>query len=135
MNFIDWTDDLSVGVETFDEQHKKLISIINKLFDALKQGKANNILSEIFDELIDYTKFHFKSEEQLMTKYGYKDYEYHLKEHNYLTDKVVDLKEKYKEGDLMISIEVMEFLRNWLKDHILVTDKKYGKFFNENGIN
>ncbi len=135
MPYIDWNDDLSVLVKSFDEQHKKLISLINKLYDAMKERKGREILGEILNELIEYTKFHFKSEEDLMLKYNYPAYNEHLEEHSKLTKEVLLFKEKYEKRDIFISSEVLLFLKDWLTHHILETDKKYGVFFKEKGIN
>ena len=129
MAFIDWNSNLSVGVEMFDEQHKKLISIINKLYDAMKEKKGKEVLEEVFNELVEYTKTHFKSEEDMMMKFNYPYYAEHLKEHNDLTKTAMDLIEKYKKGDLFVTIETLNFLKEWLSHHILETDKKYGPFF------
>ncbi|MGC8765664.1 MAG: bacteriohemerythrin [Brevinematia bacterium] len=134
MEFINWDESLSVGLNYFDEQHKKLIRIINKLYDSMKERKSREILSEIFNELIDYTKTHFKSEEEMMIKYNYPHYIAHYNEHKKLTEEVLKLQEKYNKGELFISVEVMNFLKDWLSHHILETDKKYGPFLKEKGI-
>ncbi len=134
MPYIDFSESLSVNVTSFDEQHKKLVSLVNKLYDAMKEGKGKEILSEVFNELIEYTKFHFKSEEEMMLKYDYNGYKEHLDEHNKLTKEVLELKDKYEKGNIFITTELLAFLKEWLSHHILEMDKKYGPFFNEKGI-
>jgi hemerythrin-like metal-binding protein len=135
MPYIEWNDSLSVGLSFFDEQHKKLIFIINKLFDAMKEGRGKEVLGEVFNELIDYTKFHFKSEEDAMLKYNYPYFNEHFEEHNKLTSQVLELKNKYENGQIFITIDILSFLKEWLFHHILETDKKYGPFLKEKGIN
>jgi len=135
MPYIEWNDSLSVGLSFFDEQHKKLIFIINKLFDAMKEGRGKEVLGEVFNELIDYTKFHFKSEEDAMLKYNYPYFNEHFEEHNKLTSQVLELKNKYENGQIFITIDILSFLKEWLSHHILETDKKYGPFLKEKGIN
>ncbi len=134
MAYIDWNENLSVGLNSFDEQHKKLVSIVNRLYDAMKEGKGRDVLGEVFSELIEYTKFHFKSEEEVMLKYDFPGYKEHLDEHNKLTKEVMELKEKYDKGNIFITVEVLSFLKEWLSHHILEVDKKYGPFLREKGI-
>ncbi|MFQ3675972.1 MAG: bacteriohemerythrin [Endomicrobiia bacterium] len=135
MSYIDWNENLSVGLTSFDEQHKKLVSIVNRLYDAMKEGKGRDVLGEVFSELIEYTKFHFKSEEEVMLKYDFPGYKEHLDEHNKLTKDVMELKEKYDKGNIFITTEILAFLKDWLAHHILETDKKYGPFLKEKGVN
>ncbi|MEJ5285435.1 MAG: bacteriohemerythrin [Brevinematia bacterium] len=135
MSYIDWNENLSVGLTSFDEQHKKLVSIVNRLYDAMKEGKGRDVLGEVFSELIEYTKFHFKSEEEVMLKYDFPGYKEHLDEHNKLTKEVMELKEKYDKGNIFITTEILAFLKDWLAHHILETDKKYGPFLKEKGVN
>ncbi|KJU82799.1 hemerythrin-like, metal-binding domain protein, partial [Candidatus Magnetobacterium bavaricum] len=66
MPFIVWNDNIGLGIREIDDQHKALIDIINNLFDAMSAKRANEILSGIFKELIDYTRYHFSAEEGLM---------------------------------------------------------------------
>ncbi|MCX7820978.1 MAG: bacteriohemerythrin [Brevinematales bacterium] len=135
MSYIDWNENLSVGLNSFDEQHKKLVSIVNKLYDAMKEGKGKEILGQVFSELIEYTKFHFKSEEEIMFKYDFPGYKEHLEEHNKLTKEVLELKDKYDKGNIFITVEILAFLKDWLSHHILETDKKYGSFLKSKGLN
>ncbi len=134
MPYIEWNESLSVGLSSFDEQHKKLIAIINKLYDSMKEGKGKSILGDLFNELIEYTKFHFKSEEDIMLKYDFPGYKEHLDEHKKLTQQVVELKDKYEKGNLFITVEVLSFLKEWLSHHILEIDKKYGPYLKQKGI-
>ncbi|MCU7832335.1 MAG: bacteriohemerythrin [gamma proteobacterium symbiont of Lucinoma myriamae] len=133
MPLIQWNDELSVGINSIDEQHKKLINMINALNDALLSGQTKQVLSEIFDELAVYTVEHFDYEEELFARYGYSESQAHKNEHSALTEQVNNLQQKVKKGDFMISIEVMHFLKDWLTQHILKTDKAYAGFLKEKG--
>jgi len=135
MSLIKWEQKYSVDVGMFNDQHKKLIDIINDLFDSMKIGKSNEKLGEIFTSLIDYTKYHFKDEEDMMKKYFYPDYLTHKKEHDVLTEKVLEYKAKFDNKEILISIELLNFIKEWLMNHIMQTDKKYGVFFNSKGLN
>ncbi|ACM18855.1 hemerythrin family protein [Geotalea daltonii FRC-32] len=134
MSLITWNQSLSVNVKQFDEQHKKLIDLINKLHDAMKAGKGKDVLGEILQSLVDYTKQHFAAEEALLQKHGYGDYEKHKKEHNLLVMQVADIQKKLKEGSPVLTQTVMTFLKDWLSNHIQREDQKYGPFLNDKGL-
>jgi hemerythrin len=135
MALIDWNDRLSVGVEEIDKQHKKLVDMINDLADAMKDGKGKDILGPILNGLVEYTVVHFKFEEDLFDKYGYEEKEAHKIEHEKFVDKISEFNESFKSGNSFITISLMNFLSDWLQNHIKVTDKKYSSFFNANGLN
>jgi hemerythrin len=135
MPLMEWNDKMSVGVETFDSEHKKLVSMLNALFDAVQAGKGKDVLGKTLDGLIDYTKSHFAREEQYMLKCGYPDLATHKKEHEDLAKQVLDVQKKYHGGSTAtLSMEVMNFLKNWLIKHIQGTDKKYTPFMLAKGI-
>lgn len=129
-----WSDKYSVGVSTYDIQHRRLVELINNLHDAMKAGRAREVLGETLNGLIDYTRMHFADEERQMSAFNFPGYAAHKLEHEKLTVRVVELKAKFDAGDNTITIEVVNFLKDWLINHTLLTDKKYTGFFNENGI-
>lgn len=131
---IKWNDNYSVKVDRFDEEHKKLIKIINKLNSAMLEGRGKKILTEIVEELIEYTATHFKNEEDYFKKYNYPEYQEHKKIHDNLIEKVLKIQEKIEEGNETISIEVIDFLKDWLIKHIMGIDKKYSNFFKSKNI-
>ncbi|WP_298439447.1 bacteriohemerythrin [Geobacter sp.] len=134
MALITWNDSLSVKVKQFDDQHKKLVDMVNQLFDAMKGGKGSQVLGDILRQLIAYTQTHFAAEERLMKQYAYPDYEAHKKEHNALVMQVLDLQKQFQEGKPVLTQNVMTFLRDWLSRHIQGDDRKYGVFFNGKGV-
>jgi hemerythrin len=134
MALIDWDKSLSVNVEEIDKQHKKLIAMINELNDAMRNGKGKEGLGAIIDSPNAYTVTHFKTEDGYFTRFAYPQTASHRKEHAYFVQKYSDIKNDFSKGKLALSIEVMEFLGKWLKDHIMVTDKNYSGFFNEKGL-
>lgn len=135
MAYMEWSDKLSVGVESIDSQHRKLVSMVNELFDAMKSGQGKDKMGKTLDGLIAYTASHFAYEEQLFAKTTYPESAAHKKEHDDLTKKVLAIQEKMKSGvSFSLSMEVMEFLKSWLVNHILVSDKKYGPHLTSKGI-
>jgi hemerythrin len=134
MAFIDWNGSLSVGVQQIDNEHKKLVDLVNTLNDSMKTGKSKETLQNVFSELVDYTIKHFTNEEMLMQKVKYGNLAVHKREHDELTKKARVLKDDFIAGKMMISIEVRDFLKNWIINHIQKTDKLYTKAMNDNGL-
>lgn len=134
MALITWSNNFSVGISIFDEHHKKLAGLVNTLHDAMKKGEAKQIQEGILDELVVYTKNHFAEEEKYFDMYKYPDSGLHKKEHHLLTAKVVEYYTAIKSGKSVISMELMDFLRDWLLNHIANSDKKYSEFFKKNGL-
>lgn len=134
MGYITWTDDFSVGVKQFDEDHKKLVHFVNKLHTGIVAKEPVGAMMEILDGLIEYTKVHFQHEEVQMVKMNYPEYEVHKAEHDALVAKVIDFKNQLDEGKTSFSIQLMNFLRDWLMNHIQGSDMKYREFFNSNGL-
>jgi len=124
---ISWSPKYSVNHPVMDAQHKQLIGLINELHSAMCQGHGKDVLQKILDELIKYTKVHFGSEEKLMRDMNYAEFTQHRHIHKILTQQVIRLQNKFKEGKILLSIEVMKFLKDWLINHIQGTDKKYSK--------
>jgi hemerythrin len=134
MAMIEWDDSFSVGVEEINEQHKKLVSMINELYDAMKAGKGKDALGPIINGLIDYTQVHFKTEEDYFDKFGYPLTQAHKLEHKGFVDKVTAFKSDFDAGNTSLTIDVMNFLKDWLIHHIKGSDKKYTEFFHEHGV-
>lgn len=135
MPLMEWSEKLSVGVQQFDSEHKKLVGMVNDLFDAVQAGRGKDILGPILDGLIGYTKTHFANEERYMTQHGFPALAAHKAEHDALTKQVVEVEKKFRAGaTAVLSLEVMNFLKNWLVKHILGTDKGYTAFLNGKGI-
>lgn len=135
MAFLQWSDKYSVGIDTFDQQHKQLIKLLNELHDAMMQGKGKEVLGSILDGLVSYTKVHFQSEEKVMTRFAYADLYNHKEEHKKLTDQVIEFQTKFNSGQAVMSVPLMQFLKDWLTHHILETDKHYGPFLKQHGVN
>jgi len=128
MSFVQWSDRLSVGVDVIDDQHKKLVSIINKLYDAMKDRKGSEILGDVLSELIDYTKYHFTTEETLMKDNAYPDYQTHKSSHSQFVERVMDIELELKAGKIALSVQVFQFLIDWLDKHVQEEDNKYAPF-------
>lgn len=134
MALMEWSPAFSVKVKKFDDQHKKLVDLVNQLYDAMKAGEGNTMLGVVLQSLIAYTGSHFADEEKLMQANGYPEYTKHKALHENLVKQVLDLQKKSQAGGGVLTISVMNFLKDWLINHIQGEDKKYGQYFNAKGI-
>lgn len=134
MALITWTDEWSVNVNEIDSQHKELVGYINELNDAMLDGKDHLVMCRIMNSLSNYTIKHFGCEEEHFFQFGYPETKAHKEEHQKFVKQVTDFKKGFEEGTITATSGVMNFLRDWLFDHIQVTDKKYVSCFQANGI-
>jgi hemerythrin len=140
--FIEWSNALSVGVKEIDDQHKRLIEMLNELNNAIHGGWGKEARKDVIDRLIEYTRVHFATEESLMTLSGYPDTEAHKKQHENLIVVVKDYVKKYEQDpnasnyDLLFyaaSYDLLFFLRRWLIEHIIKNDKALGNYLVKTG--
>ena len=134
MPFIEWNDRLSVSVPSIDRQHKTLIKYINKLEGALAGGKIAETLPFVLTGLKSYTQVHFIYEEMLFEKYHYPEEADHKVSHGKLFVKVADFQSRFEQGDTIFGPELLDFLKNWLNNHILKEDMSYSEFLLEQGV-
>jgi hemerythrin-like metal-binding protein len=134
MSLIVWSPILHVGIQIIDEQHKKLIDIINRLNEAMSQGKGKAVMGRILDELIEYTKTHFSMEERLMREHTYSHSPSHQSEHKKFIKSIGDFKTKYESGDTTLSVSILTFLCDWLTHHIQESDKALGRELREKNV-
>jgi hemerythrin len=126
MSLIEWNNALySVRIAEFDNDHKKLVQLLNELHSAMMKGQGKEKLNLIFQELKAYTEYHFKAEEEKMAANGYPALEEHKKQHHELITKLELLSKDFENGKREISIETFKFLKEWIFNHIQVVDKKY----------
>jgi hemerythrin len=134
MSIMKWSDDLSVQVAEIDQQHQRLVALINKLHDAMLAKQGKQVSSEIIDELAAYTVYHFQAEEKYMQQFKYTKYVEHKKEHSGFVQEVEQFQKDFDSGKLGLSLEIMTFLRDWVTKHIKGTDKQYSAVFKANGL-
>ncbi|MCB9799794.1 MAG: bacteriohemerythrin [Candidatus Omnitrophica bacterium] len=134
MPLIEWSENFSVNIPSIDEQHKKIVHMVNELHEAMITDKGNSVLGKIFGELIQYTKTHFSYEEKLFQTYGYPEAEDHKQSHDALTSKTMALQKDFETGSTTIMFEVSDFLKSWLTNHIQGQDKKYAPFLSSKGV-
>lgn len=134
MDFITWQEKYSVKIPSIDAQHKQLVAIINELYSSMKAGKTKDQLGKTLNDLVAYTKTHFSYEESLLEKAGYEDLNEHKKQHVAFVEKITATCKQYEEGKLFMSIDICNFLQNWLIQHIQGTDQKYTQLLLQKGV-
>lgn len=122
---IKWDNAWNTGIPVIDQQHRKLVNIMNDLSEAMRVGKSRDVLSDVLTVLIDYTKTHFSTEEKLMARADYSDIDEHKEIHHEFINKIDEFDKKVKSGSTLVSIDMMNFLSSWVIKHIRGTDSKY----------
>lgn len=126
-----WDASYSVGVKELDDQHKKLIDIINEL-DHAGGNREGNV--KVLNALVAYTKDHFSTEELYFRQYDFEKTDEHIQEHLDLIDEVEKLIYQFAISESLDVQKLMKFLNAWLIDHIQGADQEYVACFKENGL-
>lgn len=132
MALIEWRPSFSVSVPALDNQHKRLISLINELHAAMLTGKGSAAQAGILAELIHYTQGHFDAEEAYMRSVQFAGFPDHRLKHEMLTREVLTFQKNLEAGNVILSIDLMNFLRDWLQNHIAVEDSQYAAWVKRN---
>ncbi len=134
MAFLEFGPQYEIGIKEVDQQHKKLFEMLSKLHTAIVNGEEQSTLATILDDLIEYTVYHFQSEEELLLKHGCPDYNKQKSAHDKLTVQAVELQQQFHDGSATISFELLDFLHDWLVEHTTGLDRKMIPFMKERGI-
>lgn len=122
--FFEWQDAYSVRIHPLDEQHKELVNMINCLFVAAFERKANKVIVEILDALMSYCQMHFALEERLLQQVQHRDLAAHKDENRKLIEQLALLRGKHQREDLPVNFDMLSFFKNWLKDHFQCIDSE-----------
>jgi len=125
-----WTEDLAVGIEAIDSQHQELFSRINRLVDAIRQGKCKSVIDSVITFLEDYAVSHFAAEESFMLKNAYPGYEQHRKQHALYLENLSELKKELQEEgpSYVLSVTTNQVVVDWIVAHIQQSDMKFGEY-------
>ncbi|MCK5522946.1 MAG: hemerythrin family protein [Thiomargarita sp.] len=138
MAFITWSNEYSVNIKEIDRQHQFLINIINKMHELVMTdaGDAANRsdIRRVFAKLADYTDYHFRTEEELFKTHNYPGFKIHKQQHNELVLQILELQRRFLKNEVSITQEIFNFLKKWLLNHILISDKEYTVFLNAKGV-
>ena len=119
-----WRPDFNLGIKAIDDEHKKIVELINKLNSAIMHDEAEAEIGGILDEMTEYSNYHFKNEEALFSAKNFPFTEDHIALHKSFINKVKDYKSKFEAGQ-PVTFRVLTFLRDWLTNHILDSDREY----------
>ena len=129
MPFIVWNDRLGVGIKEVDEDHRELVAMLNGLYDGIVAGLGREELKDLLDSLIEYTRVHFAREEELFVRFDYPDALRHTFQHESMAEWCADTRKALKEGTLTApSLKVLDYLKDWLFDHIMDSDRRFGEW-------
>lgn len=129
-----WSDNFSVGISEIDNQHKTLFELINRVFLAALHQEHQSSISEILDTLIEYTRTHFVLEEKLLLAASYSNLAEHKLEHRRFVEKMEAVVRKFLVEEKVVTFELINFLKHWLKEHILETDMAYAGVIARSGF-
>ena len=128
MTLFEWTSDYELDIPQIDDQHKELVKMINDLYASIKSGHSGEAVNATLNKLLQYVDIHFETEETSMQSRNYPGLEEQIQLHNELRMKVLELKKEQLQGQDIASFELLNFLVDWLKDHIANTDMAYGEY-------
>jgi len=135
MALLTWNSTYSVGVKSIDSQHTVLFDTLNDLHGAMMTGQASTLTGPILKKLITYTREHFTAEEAMLANTKYPGLAEHKIKHRDLIKQVEDYSARFDRGEITLNLHLLNFLRDWLTNHIQKVDHEYGPWLNKNGIN
>ena len=131
---LEWEEKYNVGVAKIDGQHQKMFMVINNLIDTIKTTPTQEQLSPIMTSLIEYKKFHFDTEEKYFKKFNYSKTEEHITAHRQFNERLQVIQEKNQNDAISLAYELIDFLEDWLIDHLLTVDQEYKGCFLSHGL-
>ena len=135
MAVFEWDNQYSVNIFLIDSHHKKLFQMMNKIYELMAEGAEDEGIIKIIGELLDYTHYHFREEEEMMEKIGYPDIFNHKREHERFIAQITAFHTDAKNGKaIFVAVKVANIGVDWLKKHILTIDAKYDKYIKNNNI-
>ncbi len=129
-----WTKEYIFDIKEIDDQHRYFVSILDRIYDSFLASAPRLTQEILLDELINYAVIHFQTEEKYFDEFHYAGAAEHKAAHQQLKEKVLDFQTKFKAGTADISEELIDFLEDWLVDHLATMDRKYVECFHEHGL-
>ncbi len=128
MPLLTWTEEYSVNHSRIDDQHKTLFDLLNTLHASMLERTDPKKLAGVVDELVNYTKYHFTTEENILAEKNFPHLKKHQQEHEKFVQKITEIKERIERTNMVLSLEVLLFMQDWIKNHVLTNDKKYAPY-------
>lgn len=131
---LEWDNQYNVGVVELDNQHKGLFAIINELIDAIESNSEEEHLQHIIDSIIRYKRLHFSTEERYFKEFNYEETEIHMHAHEMFNKKIAEIQKQNEGNAITFSFALVDFLEDWLIEHLMTVDQHYKKCFQEHGL-
>jgi hemerythrin len=122
---LEFKPEYSVGVARIDAQHRKLFQWVNEREQAMGQGRGRDVLEKVLGGLVAYTREHFAAEEELMLKTSYPELAQHKAAHDGFIRRTAEFQQRHQAGELGVSVELVSWLGDWIRNHVLGMDKRY----------
>ncbi|MDR1216213.1 MAG: bacteriohemerythrin [Treponema sp.] len=131
--FVEWEDRYSVGIPAIDRQHQELLNLTNELYNACQLGDkaAREHFRSVIHRAVEYVKFHFSAEEQIMERIKYPEIVEHKKQHESFVKTVLENVGEFENGKLFVPNTFVRFLKDWILTHIAMSDQKYHSYIIE----
>jgi hemerythrin len=131
MASVSWDDNLCVHIPEIDQQHQRLVGMLDDLSDAMVEGRSQEELRRILDGLVDYARVHFADEERYFVRFRYPAASGHIAQHRAFIDRVTEFRSRVDPHEMGVSIDLLAFLETWLIRHIRDSDGAFGLFHRE----
>lgn len=130
-SFVEWSDQYILGVSLMDKQHKELVRLTNDLFEACLEGKeeADKNFQEAVRRAVDYVKTHFHDEEELQRDVNYPNFSVHKIDHERFIAAILEYVKAYQTGQKFVPNQFVRYLRDWLLEHIAISDKEFARYY------
>jgi hemerythrin len=127
MSLMEWSDNLLVEIPEIDQQHKRLVELINRLDTAARVYIGSHEALDVLKEMVTFLQYHFHEEKEAMTAYDYPVIVDHLAEHEKMLTAILQIKVRYESGELSSLSNIAAYLDCWLEKHIVGFDQDYGR--------
>ncbi|VAV84692.1 hypothetical protein MNBD_DELTA01-119 [hydrothermal vent metagenome] len=135
MELIKWSEErYMLGISEVDSQHRRLIDVVNGLQEALREGQAKEVVCNFLSVMEEYSRSHFSYEEELMLTWGYPDYSAKKRLHESFIRQLETLSREYRLGNMTVSMNTLNFLKDWLDHHIVDENKEYSPYMHGKGV-
>ena len=124
---IEWEDAYVTGIDEFDNHHRKLFAMLNKSYHMIVAGSSQQELEELLADLLDYIRYHFAAEEELMRAKEYRNIDRHVIEHINFTHRILSFEKEAREGGQFLPVEIFDYIRRWFLEHIVTVDVKMSR--------
>ena len=133
MVWFEWNDDFLTGTAEIDEQHRRLVALIDEFYGALRATGPHAGIERLLGGMLQYTRYHFGTEERYMRAHEFPGLAAHVAQHESFIQKTQDMAIRFGKGEMVLSLEITGFLREWLSQHSLGVDKELGRFLAARG--